>query len=68
MSAVEYPYVDELGFEWLDCNTFSTGEFGICFFCGTSTDKIDINFDAYYCGNDDESIRRELNKLEATTE
>lgn len=48
----DYPYVDEHGTTWLAPDTLKSNEPGPCFYCGVLTDRVDINFAAFFCGSD----------------
>lgn len=58
-----YPYEDELGYVWLDPCTF-VADGGSCFFCGKETDRVDINYEAYYCGTHEEEIAADIRSLD----
>lgn len=49
---------------WVDNNTFISKEVGHCFFCHAPTSRVDINYGAYYCGEDDEDIEADIRSLD----
>lgn len=49
--------------QWVDNSTFLSKTKGKCFFCGTPTFRVDINYDGYYCGLDDTAIAEDLRRL-----
>lgn len=62
---VSYPYEDDLGFIWVDSNTFLADKEEPCFMCKAPTKRLDIHFEGHYCGSAEceEAIRRDLEKL-----
>jgi hypothetical protein len=58
-----YPYEDEYGYLWFDSCTFKV-EPEPCFYCGAETDRLDINFEAHYCGTHSEEIAADLRSLD----
>lgn len=58
-----FPYVDDLGFKWVDHDGFidDTRE-GKCFICKTPTRRVDIGYEGHYCRSSEceEQIRKDL--------
>lgn len=46
-----YPFVDEYGYTWMDPSGMITPdkEEGPCFICGRYTNRIDIDYQGYFC-------------------
>lgn len=59
----EYPMTVD-GVTWVNSSAFIVEKAGPCFFCGNDTYIVDINFNWYYCQEDDEAIRKDLEKLD----
>lgn len=51
MEEQDYPYIDEYGTTWLDRSTMKAEYTGPCFYCGALTDRVDINFAAFFCNS-----------------
>jgi hypothetical protein len=59
----QYPHTDEHGVTWVNPSAFVVDKAGPCFFCKKATNIVDVDWGSYYCGNDDEEIRRDLDSL-----
>lgn len=61
--ASDYPLTDEQGYYWFDPITFlSQAGYEPCFVCGNLTKRVDVCFEAFYCGSYkcDKQIRDDL--------
>lgn len=50
-SDVVYPYNDDIGYAWVDPSGFLSVYKKPCFICQRLTNRLDINFDAFFCNS-----------------